>query len=166
MRNQTIATAALTFAAVLCLAQAKRIGPVTAYPTAATPGLVNPAVTQDNIKETVCKPGWTKTVRPIEAYTNALKVKQIHDLELTGAMGDYELDHYISLEIGGHPSDPRNLWPEPFAGPYGARVKDQVEDAMHRELCSGAMTLAQVQSCITSDWIACGKSHGVKTLAK
>ena len=29
-------------------------------------------------------------------------------------MSDYQEDHLISLELGGNPTDPRNLWPEPY----------------------------------------------------
>ena len=29
-----------------------------------TPGAINPKVTQDNIHQTICVQGWTKTVRP------------------------------------------------------------------------------------------------------
>lgn len=38
-----------------------------------TPGAVNPAVTQKNIHSTICKKGWTATIRPRESYTEALK---------------------------------------------------------------------------------------------
>jgi hypothetical protein len=47
------------------------------------------------------------------------------------ATGAYEEDHLISLEIGGAPSAEANLWPEPYNGPEGARVKDVVENKLH-----------------------------------
>ena len=38
-----------------------------------TPGATNPDVTQDNINNTICVSGWTKTIRPTTKYTNDLK---------------------------------------------------------------------------------------------
>jgi len=125
------------------------------------PGALNQAVTQSNIHQTVCAANWTKTIRPPANYTNKLKLVQMKALGLTGAPGDYEEDHLISLEIGGDPRNPKNLWPQPYAGQYGARVKDQVEDALHRMVCGNKMTLADAQSCIATDWVVCGKRIGV-----
>ena len=125
------------------------------------PGAVNPKVTQANIKTTVCRAGYTATIRPSEAYTNKLKVAQMAKLKLPGKPSDFEEDHEISLEIGGAPKDPANLWPQPYDGGYGARRKDQVEDELHRRLCAGKMTLVEVQTCIRTDWVACGRRLGV-----
>jgi hypothetical protein len=49
-----------------------------------TPGVINPDVTQDNLAQTVCVSGWTKTIRPAVAYTNRLKLQQMHELGLQG----------------------------------------------------------------------------------
>ena len=118
------------------------------------PGLANPAVTQSNIKTTICRSDWTKTIRPPASYTNRLKLAQMRALGLRGKPGDYEEDHLISLELGGHPTDPRNLWPEPYAPRPGARQKDQVEDFLHRQVCSGKVSLADAQKQISTDWYA------------
>src|SRR5262245_21264224 len=82
--------------------------------TSLTPGALNPDVTQANINETICMRGWTKTIRPPVDYTNALKLTQMRDYGLSGSPRDYQEDHLISLELGGDPRDPRNLWPEPY----------------------------------------------------
>jgi len=58
-----------------------------------------------------------------------------------GSTSNYEEDHLIPLEVGGNPTDPNNLWPEPYAEPNGARDKDKVENFLHDEVCSGQMTL-------------------------
>jgi len=42
-----------------------------------TPGVTDPAVTQANIGSTICKSGWTATVRPPESYTENLKEEQL-----------------------------------------------------------------------------------------
>jgi hypothetical protein len=78
-----------------------------------TPGVVSPDVTQANIATTICKHGWTRTIRPPTDYTNELKQKQMREYGVGGSPARYQEDHLISLELGGHPTDARNLWPEP-----------------------------------------------------
>jgi hypothetical protein len=107
-----------------------------------TPGVVNPDVTQANIRSTICKRGWTATVRPPVDYTNALKVKQMRAYGETGSPSAYQEDHLVSLELGGNPTDPRNLWPEPY--PRTSQV-DQIENELNAQVCDGSLTLAQAQ---------------------
>jgi hypothetical protein len=114
---------------------------VLANPTL-TPGSLNPDVTQATIGSTVCVSGWTKTVRPPTEYTNALKAKQMPEYGESGAPADYQEDHLISLELGGNPTDPGNLWPEPY--PRASDV-DQVENELNAKVCSGKLTLAEAQ---------------------
>jgi hypothetical protein len=107
-----------------------------------TPGVLNPDVTQANIHSTICRHGWTATIRPPVDYTNALKRKQMRLYGETGSMSDYQEDHLISLELGGNPTDPRNLWPEPY--PRASDV-DRIENDLNAQVCSGRLTLAQAQ---------------------
>ena len=108
-----------------------------------TPGVLNPDVTQQNIRSTICRRGWTSTIRPPQSYTDALKRKQMRAYGETGSMSDYQEDHFISLELGGSPADPRNLWPEPY--PRASQM-DQQENQLNAEVCSGQLTLAQAQA--------------------
>ena len=71
---------------------------------------------------------------------------------MSGTPADYEEDHFISLELGGSPIDPRNLWPEPYRPKPGAKEKDVVENYLHRQVCSGTMTLEDAQKAIVADW--------------
>jgi len=120
-----------------------------------TPGVVNPKVTQANIQTTICLAGWTATIRPPSSYTTDLKNKQIEQYGYKDkTMADYEEDHLISLELGGDPTDPKNLWPENYNTNPGARQKDQVEDYLHRKVCSGEMTLSKAQHIISTDWVS------------
>jgi hypothetical protein len=115
-----------------------------------TPGSINPAVTQENIYQTICKSGYTKTVRPPVSYTNTLKKQQIEDYGYKDTdTGNYEEDHFISLELGGSPSDPKNLWPEPHPS---FNKKDSVESYLHTQICTGKITLLQAQEEITGNW--------------
>jgi hypothetical protein len=107
-----------------------------------SPGVLNPAVTQANIRSTICKRGWTATIRPPVEYTNELKREQMPAYGESGPLSDYQEDHLISLELGGNPTDPRNLWPEPY--PRAAAV-DQIENQLNGEVCSGALSLHDAQ---------------------
>jgi len=72
----------------------------------------------------------------------------------TGTTSDYEEDHLIALELGGHPSDEKNLWPEPYNIQNGARAKDKIENLLHARVCAGQMALADAQSLIATNWEA------------
>ena len=109
---------------------------------ARTPGVVNPDVTQATIGATICARGWTRTVRPPTDYTNALKLRQMREYGVGRALDDYQEDHLISLELGGHPTDPRNLWPEPY--PRASEV-DSIENELNAKVCSGRLSLEQAQ---------------------
>jgi hypothetical protein len=117
-----------------------------------TPGAIDARVTQDNIAETICRRGYTKTVRPPFEYTNRLKHELLREYGLSGSIHDYELDHLIPLELGGCPDCKANLWPERWNGPRGAHAKDQVENYLNREVCSGALSLSDAQHMIATDW--------------
>jgi hypothetical protein len=133
-----------------------------------TPGATNPAVTQASIGTTICVSGWTATIRPLSSYTTALKRTQIVAYGYADAnLADYEEDHLISLELGGAPRDPANLWPEPYTvslpdgTPVGARVKDRLENTLKRLVCARSMTLAKAQALIRGDWIAAWRTYVV-----
>jgi hypothetical protein len=86
--------------------------------------------------------GWTRSVRPPTEYTNALKRRQMRAYGELGSASAYQEDHLISLELGGHPTDPRNLWPEPY--PRASQV-DTIENDLNRRVCDGSLTLAEAQ---------------------
>jgi hypothetical protein len=133
----------LVTAALLFFAQGRaHHAPAVVADPVRTPGVLNPDVNQADIRSTVCRHGWTATIRPPVEYTNALKRKQMRLYGETGSMSDYQEDHLISLELGGHPTDPRNLWPEPY--PRASEV-DRIENDLNDQVCSGALTLAEAQ---------------------
>ena len=118
-----------------------------------TPGVLNPAVTQSTIDTTICVSGWTKTIRPPVSYTDKLKEQQIVAYGYSNTKpADYEEDHLVSLELGGDPTDPRNLWPEPRTGSPNAVNKDKVENYLKAQVCKGNMSLADAQKGIAADW--------------
>ena len=144
------------------VAQANAVGPV--LPNAkVTPGAINPSVTQSNIGSTICVIGFAKTIRPPSSYTTGLKKSQLRTLPYSGYGSTdtklFEEDHLIPLELGGHPTDPKNLWPEPWSAPYGARLKDSLENKLHLLVCSHQITLRVAQKAIATDWYLAYKRY-------
>ena len=107
-----------------------------------TPGVLNPDVTQATIRSTICVGGWTRTIRPPSDYTSRLKREQMRAYGVGGSPREFQEDHLISLELGGHPTDPRNLWPEPY--PRAADV-DAIENELNDAVCSGRISLDAAQ---------------------
>ena len=134
-----LALALVAFA--LVLAQ-RSVAPSVVADPVRTPGVLNPDVTQATIGTTICVQGWTRTVRPPTEYTNALKLRQMRAYGETDPPSAFQEDHLISLELGGHPTDPRNLWPEPY--PRAAHV-DTIENELNAQVCDGSLTLAEAQ---------------------
>lgn len=114
-----------------------------------TPGAINPRVRQDNIQDTICVSGYTKTVRPPSSYTSKLKKQQLATYYKGWCKPDEpcEEDHLISLELGGHPSSPNNLFPQ-----ANYHAKDVCENRLHALVCIGKLSLAEAQQGLATDW--------------
>ena len=121
---------------------------------ALTPGAIDPAVTQNNIQSTVCVRGYTDKVRPDKKYTNRLKHEQIQQYRYADRdVRNYELDHLIPLNIGGNPSDPKNLWPQSRQGEWSAEQKNDLEFVVYKMVCHGEISLHEAQQRMAKDWI-------------
>ncbi|MFD8316153.1 hypothetical protein [Kitasatospora purpeofusca] len=125
---------------------------------ACTPGAVSPAVTQANLDSTICrKGGYTASVRPPVAVTDAEKRASAAAYGYAGSLHDAEYDHLVPLSAGGDPNDPRNLWleaPSPDHRPQDgfANPKDDVEDRIHEAICSRRVPLAEAQRAVAENW--------------
>lgn len=118
-----------------------------------TPGQTLPNVT----KEQICVPGYAKSVRNVpESEKNAVYAEYGIYQRTTG---EYEVDHLISLELGGS-NDIANLWPEPAEPRPGFHEKDKVENYLHNQVCNGAISLIQAQEEIANDWLGVYKQMG------
>ena len=125
-----------------------------------TPGVVDSAITQDNIQQTVCVKGYTRTIRPPANYTNKLKKQQMREYGYDDTdPKHYEEDHLIALSIGGAASDPRNLWPQPRNSEWGAEKKDQLEKVLYKKVCTQKLQLSQAQYAMATNWIEAWKQH-------
>jgi hypothetical protein len=126
-----------------------------------TPGAINQTVTQTNIRWTICRKGWTRTIRPPVSYTNRLKRVLMRRYGVSaGNLHDFELDHLVPLGLGGAPDDPANLWPQPRTGTWNAELKDDLERTLNRRVCEGRVSLADAQKAIRTDWIAAYRNYG------
>jgi hypothetical protein len=106
--------------------------------------------------------GWTATVRPPTSYTNKLKTQGIAAYGYTDrSLSDYEEDHFLPLEVGGAPSDPKNLWPEPHSGTKNSYSKDSVENAVKKAVCAGKATLKAAQHALLTDWTTAESVLGI-----
>ena len=141
-RDLFVACAIVLLAAALLVHRTRARTQAIRASATMTPGALNPDVTQANILTTICVRGWTRTIRPPSDYTSRLKLEQMRAYGVGGSPRKFQEDHLISLELGGHPTDPRNLWPEPY--PRAAEV-DQIENELNAKVCSGELTLAQAQ---------------------
>ncbi|WP_019925702.1 hypothetical protein [Nocardia sp. BMG111209] len=122
-----------------------------------TPGATNPKVTPETIGDTICHSGYTSSIRPPASITDREKDANAKSYGYTGNLHDAEYDHLISLELGGDPNDPRNIWVEPpspghQAGSGPENPKDKVENQLHTLVCGKKVPLADAQSAIATDW--------------
>jgi hypothetical protein len=121
-----------------------------------TPGGIDPQVTQANLASTICRSGYTATVRPPSSETAKAK-RTLYTAYGIPAGTKSELDHLVSLELGGD-NDVANLWPEVGSIP---NPKDRVENALHRAICAGRVKLIDAQNAIATDWTTALAKLGV-----
>jgi hypothetical protein len=120
------------------------------YPFVPDPALT-PGAALDVTAADICVSGYSKRVRnvPVAVKRQAYASYGI----LSHEPGEYEIDHLISLELGGSNSL-RNLWPQSFrTHPWNAYVKDALENELHRRVCAGTIDLAKAQYVISHNWV-------------
>ncbi len=117
-----------------------------------TPGATLPVTPAD-----ICVPGYTQKVRNVPSDVKR-QVYAEYGIP-SHQPGDFEVDHLISLELGGSNSI-KNLWPESYrTQPWNAHVKDVLENTLHADVCSNRMDLPTAQRAIAGDWIAAYKQY-------
>ena len=136
-----------------------------------TPGDVLTNVTVEQIMQK----GYANKLNGGVRHVTAAEKRQVFTEyfgKVPGMQGHYEIDHLISLELGGS-NDPKNLWPESYyTVPFNAHVKDKLEDRMaanvRHELESNGhdaatKLLQQYQHEIATDWIAAYHKYVAET---
>jgi hypothetical protein len=117
-----------------------------AFPdNACTPGA---AMTDDlNI---IC--GQSTTTRRNVGQAEKRQVFMEYGIPYPAPRGAYEVDHFIPLELGGSNAK-SNLWPEAAQPMPGFHEKDRVENYLHKQACSGMISLQEARQEITADWV-------------
>ena len=123
-----------------------------------TPGAFNPTMTIDVLRD---RSFTTRCIRDAATTSEEKRTTYTwYDLELpahnSGESQVCELDHLISLELGGADTLD-NIWPQ--CGPDGASLpqrffkeKDTVENFLAMQVREGRMDLSQAQKAIATDW--------------
>ena len=148
-----VSTTAISSTAVQSSIQDARISDMPDM--ALTPGAVTTTDTA-----AVCEPGYATRVRPNGAAWKRLKEQAYDEYGIPRGHRStvdphgvrhpaYEVDHLVPLEIGGAPTDIRNIWPEPIDS---ALKKDKVENELHELVCSARMPIAEAQAAIARNW--------------
>lgn len=118
---------------------------------ALTPGVADPAVTPATIAATICRPGYTAEVRSVPE-SEKRRVFAEYRVDPRGPGAPFEVDHLISLELGGA-NDIGNLWPQSYVTqPWNAHLKDRLEDRLHALVCAHKLPLGDAQRAIATDW--------------
>jgi len=139
-----------------CAAQTKNGFPVP--DPNCTPGAVNPTLTAEVLRDPDFRTGCVRdnaTTATEKAHT--YQWYRIHHPENNkGVMQTCELDHLISLELGGADTLD-NIWPQ--CGPPGRvlrqrffKQKDAVENYLAKQVREGLMELGEAQRAIATDW--------------
>ena len=112
-----------------------------------TPGAWNLPATPLQI---LCTPGYAATTRHVSRSLNITVYREYAIDPATVASGDHEIDHVVPLELDGSNAI-QNLWPQDC---QSAHRKDALENALRRLVCAGALSLAEAQTAIATDWPA------------
>lgn len=115
--------------------------------SACTPG----AIFSDVTVQQICKSGYASSVRNVPT-SEKNQVYTAYSIT-HHSTGEYEVDHLVSLELGGS-NDIANLWPEAASPTPGFHQKDKVENYLHAQVCSGAISLKKAQIEIATNWLA------------
>jgi hypothetical protein len=114
-----------------------------------TPGLADPALTQAKLCSKTFRTG---SVRAVDESTKKAVYAE-YGQDPKKAPCPCEVDHLISLEVGGS-NDAKNLWPQSYGpGEWNAHVKDVLENLMHKKMCAGEITLKSAQNYLANDWV-------------
>jgi hypothetical protein len=130
-----------------------------------TPGQADPRVSQTTIHSTICRAGYTASVRPPYSVTEPEKRASLRQYGLANyPIYDFEFDHDLPLELGGG-SSTLNLWPQGYEHSglvpkgMGSETKDRLENFLNHRVCSGRETLAAAQSEMLTNWIAAARRY-------
>ena len=115
------------------------VGPPDIYPDPdALPERSIQQITQDNIRDAICNPRWsTRNIRPgSKLYESSEKSNKSKNTATPITQAGLRRRPFHPARTGRQPTDPKNLWPEPFETSIpdgGAHSKDKVENYFTRK---------------------------------
>ena len=116
---------------------------------------LTPGVSLSVTRARICVSGYASGARDVSDAEKAAVYVRYGTVWVPYA---HEVDHLISLELGGS-NVIRNLWPEPYAGAWGARTKDVLENRLHDLVCAGQLALASAQRQEASNWVVAYRKY-------
>jgi hypothetical protein len=116
---------------------------------------LTPGVTLSVTRAQICIAGYASGARDV---SDAEKADVYARYDVVWVPYAHEVDHLISLELGGSNAI-RNLWPEPYAGRWGARTKDVLENRLHELVCEGQLALRSAQRQEARNWVAAYRNY-------
>lgn len=107
-------------------------------------------------KKFLCQAHYTACVRHV---TNPAAIYKAYGIK-SHKPREYEIDHLISLELGGS-NNPENLWPQSYVTePLNAHVKDLLENKLNDMVCKDQISLEKAQELISKDWVTAFNRYG------
>ncbi|WP_158239158.1 hypothetical protein [Uliginosibacterium sp. TH139] len=111
---------------------------------------LNPDVRQNTLQQTICRKGYSATVRPSTSFTNPIKYRFMGESGIPlHEASDWALDHRIAIALGGHPRQLSNF--QLLSSKANGR-KSRIEVKLLCLVCTGDMPLAQAQRELVDDW--------------
>jgi hypothetical protein len=112
-----------------------------------TPGVINPLIKDP------CKVLWGLDHRHV---TEKMKRDVLTSYGIPWEQRKlYEVDHRVPRELCGADAE-GNLWPQLWPS---AHKKDRLENAVHKKLCAGEITLKEAQGVFLGDWTVAYKRY-------
>jgi hypothetical protein len=101
----------------------------------------------------ICTPDYSAKVRNVpQSEKNAVYAE--YGIPRSHYGRPYEVDHIVSLELGGS-NNIGNLYPEAASNPSpGFHIKDKLENKLHSLICQQQLDLRTAQKAIASNWVA------------
>lgn len=124
--------------------------------------VLTPGETRAVSAQALCAPGGVPEPAPRDVQ-EIFDIYVAYGLEGPGdgycaAAGGCELDHLVSLGLGGADSA-ANLWPQPLGGEWSVHRKDRLEAVLRERVCRGDLTLAEAQAALRGDWREAWRIH-------
>jgi hypothetical protein len=102
-------------------------------------------------KRVICSSGFRTSDYRNVPLAEKRAVEQEYGLAPKSYGSMLEIDHIVSLELGGS-NDIANLYPERANAHPGYHVKDKLENKLHKLVCANLLDLTRTRRAIASNW--------------